>query len=506
MPSKQGQFQEQKGIQIQKYTPQQLLLANLVELPIAGLEERVKKELYENDALDEVAEASVASDAGSDFNASGDGFGDDGNDGEGANAANERSLDELYDSMDDGELPVFKGGYGEQREVAVSDSWSLIDDLTAQIGEYDLDEHQKSIVAYLIGSLNDNGFIDREPYSIVDELAFRMSIFTDENELLEMLKVLQKFDPPGIGARNLRECLLIQIDRKLESLTSGETGRRKRLELERRLISDYNISLVNNNLDKLHQKLGVTVAELNAAVEGIKSLNPRPGMSLSESHSEQSQTVIPDFIIETDSEGNISMTVNGGYVPSLKVDKGFLQDYDANLSRIDEMSQREREAFIYRKQKVESAQMFIEAVKQRTRTLYLTMKAIIDLQRDFFLTQDDAKLRPLVLRDVAKKTGLDESTVSRVKTSKYALVDGSAYSLEHFFLRTRANAAGVTVVAHQVEQVLAEIIASEDKSAPYSDEQLVERLAERGLSIKHRTVTKYRNQLGIPTAKLRRKE
>ena len=261
-----------------------------------------------------------------------------------------------------------------------------------------------------------------------------------------------------------------------------------------------------NHLDKLHQKLGVTVAELNAAVEGIKSLNPRPGMSLSESHSEQSQTVIPDFIIETDSEGNISMTVNGGYVPSLKVDKGFLQDYDANLSRIDEMSQREREAFIYRKQKVESAQMFIEAIKQRTRTLYLTMKAIIDLQRDFFLTQDDTKLRPLVLRDVAKKTGLDESTISRVKTSKYALVDGSAYSLEHFFLRTRANAAGVTVVAHQVEQVLAEIIASEDKSAPYSDEQLVEHLSERGLSIKHRTVTKYRNQLGIPTAKLRRKE
>jgi RNA polymerase sigma-54 factor len=253
MPSKQGQFQEQKGIQIQKYTPQQLLLANLVELPIAGLEERVKKELYENDALDEVAEASVASDAGSDFNASGDGFGDDGNDGEGAKTTNEPSLDELYDSMDDGELPVFKGGYGEQREVAVSDSWSLIDDLTAQIGEYDLDEHQKSIVAYLIGSLNDNGFIDREPYSIVDELAFRMSIFTDENELLEMLKVLQKFDPPGIGARNLRECLLIQIDRKLESLKSSETGRRKRLELERRLISDYNISLVNNNLDKLHQ-------------------------------------------------------------------------------------------------------------------------------------------------------------------------------------------------------------------------------------------------------------
>ena len=506
MPSKQGQYQEQKGLQIQKYTPQQLLLANLVELPIAGLEERVKKELYDNDALDEVAETPVASEAVGDFDTSGEDYGDGGIDDDGANVTNESSLDELNDSMDDGELPVYKGGYGEQREVAVSDSWSLIDDLTAQIGEYDLDEHQKSIVSYLIGSLNDNGFIDREPYSIVDELAFRMSIFTDESELLEMLKVLQKFDPPGIGARNLRECLLIQIDRKLESLKSGETGRRKRLELERRLISDYNISLVNNNLDKLHQKLGVTVAELNAAVEGIKSLNPRPGMSLSESHSEQSQTVIPDFIIETDSEGNISMTVNGGYVPSLKVDKGFLQEYDANLSRIDEMSQREREAFVYRKQKVESAQMFIEAVKQRHRTLYVTMKAIIDLQRDFFLTQDDTKLRPLVLRDVAKKTGLDESTVSRVKTSKYALVDGSAYSLEHFFLRTRANADGVTVVASQVEKVLAEIVASEDKAAPYSDEQLVERLRERGLNIKHRTVTKYRNQLGIPTAKLRRKE
>lgn len=505
MPSKQGQYQEQKGVQIQKYTPQQLLLANLVELPIAGLEERVKKELYDNDALDETAETSVPSDADGDFDTSDEDYGGGIGDG-GTNGPNEPSMDELNDSMDDGELPVYKGGYGEQREVAVSDSWSLIDDLTAQIGEYDLDEHQKSIVSYLIGSLNDNGFIDREPYSIVDELAFRMNIFTNESELLEMLKVLQKFDPPGIGARNLRECLLIQIDRMLESLPSDDTERRRRLELERRLVSDYNISIVSNNLYKLHQKLGVTVAELNAAVEGIKNLNPRPGMSLSESHSEQSQTVIPDFIIETDSEGNISMTVNGGYVPSLRVDKGFLQEYNANLSRIDEMSQREREAFIYRKQKVESAQMFVEAIKQRRRTLYVTMKAIIDLQRDFFLTQDDSKLRPLVLRDVAKKTGLDESTVSRVKASKYALVDGSAYSLEHFFLRTRANAEGVTIVARQVEQMLMDIIDAEDKTAPYSDEQLVERLRENGLDIKHRTVTKYRNKLGIPTAKLRKRE
>jgi RNA polymerase sigma-54 factor len=277
------------------------------------------------------------------------------------------------------------------------------------------------------------------------------------------------------------------------------------LELERRIVSDYHETLVRGNADSLPQKLEVSEAAVKLAVDGIRRLNPRPCMSLSESDSERSQTVVPDFVIETDGEGGISLSLNNGYVPSLKIDEEFLQEYDANLAKIGEMNKREREAFAYRKQKVESARMFIEAIRQRRRTLYTTMKAIIALQRDFFLTQDEAALRPMVLRDVAERTGLDESTVSRVKSSKYALVDGSVYPLDFFFMRTRANADGVVVVGRQVEKALMEIIDSEDKSAPYSDEQLVERLREKGMELKHRTVTKYRNKLGVPVAKNRRK-
>lgn len=499
MPHKQGQYHEQVGVQIQRLAPMQLLLANLVELPIAGLEERVKKELYENDALEEGRQADDSANDGDEFEGE-----DGGLDGE-DDTDSDASQADLADSMDDGDLPVYTGGGEGRRELTIKDNWSLIDDLTSQIGEYDLDEHQRSIISYLIGSLNDNGFIDRELYSIVDELAFRMGVYTDEKEAEAMLGVLQKFDPPGIGARNLRECLLIQIDRKRDALTAGEDERRKRLDLEYRIVSEHHELLVGNHTERLRQRLGVSAAELYAAIEGIKRLNPRPGMSLSESGSDHSQTVIPDFFIETDAEGNISMSVNGGYVPPLKVGGDFLREYERNQSRADEMNRREREAFVYMKQKVESAQMFVEAVRQRQRTLHATMKAIIELQREFFLTQDDNALRPMVLREVAQRTGLDESTISRVKSSKYAMVNGHVYSLEHFFPRVRANAAGVAVDGRKVVSMLREIIDGEDKAAPFSDEQLVEELKARGLEIKHRTVTKYRNDMGIPTAKNRRR-
>jgi len=498
MPSKQGQYQEQKGVQIQKHTPQQLMLASLVELPIAGLEERVKKELYENDALEERGEPV-------DCINSGDGPEVQDKDAEdaGDEYLSEIPSVDFDDSMDDGDLPVYTGRTGEFREFSVSDSWTLIDDLTSQVGEYDLSETQREIISYLIGSLNDNGYIERELYSIVDELAFRMGVYTNESEVLDVLRVLQKFDPPGIGARNMQECLLIQIERKISGLESEESARRRRLELERRIVSEYQGALVKGDLERLHQKLGVSVAECEEALEGIRRLNPRPGMSLSESHSEHSQTVIPDFFIETDGEGNISLTVNGGYVPSLRVDKGFMHEYELKVGQVDQMSKREREAFLYRKQKVESAQMFIASLKQRRQTLYLVMNTIIEMQKDFFLTQDTSMLRPMSLRDVARRAKVDESTVSRVKSSKYALVDGHIYPLEQFFLRVRVNAEGVVVVGHQVVEALTEIFETEDKSNPYSDLQIVELLKERGLDIKHRTVTKYRNQMGVPIAKNR---
>ncbi len=485
MPQRQGTHQEQSAIQIQKLSPQQILLSNLVELPIAGLEERVKKELYENDALEE-------------------GGMQDNEEGEGAfpmEEADSGNTEEIYDEDD---LPVYQAAHTDNSNT-ISDSKSLIDDLTAQMAEYNLTEHEKTLLAYLIGSLNDNGFIDRDMSTLVDELAFRLGIDTDNEEMEKMLRVLQSFDPAGIGARNLQECLLIQIDRQIKEKTIDEIAEINLLQLERRIVEKHHDALVHNNVEYLSKRLNIRAGRINSALRGIRKLNPRPGRALSESDNDRSQTIIPDFIVETDSEGNVNFTLNNGYVPTLHISKEYEREYNAEKEKQVWANQRERDAFNYRRQKVESARMFIEGIRQRKYTLYVTMKAIIKLQKEFFLTQDNLKLKPMILRDVAQMTNLDESTISRVKSSKYALVDGHMYSLEHFFLRVRTNANGDTVMMHKVEQLLKDIIDSEDKSAPYSDEQLTELLAEKGETIKHRTVTKYRNKLGIPTAKMRKK-
>ncbi len=484
MPHSQRQFQEQSAIQIQKLSPQQVLLANLVEFPVTGLEERVKKEIYENDALEEGRAETV----------------------DRVDDAFEADNAVTADVYDEDDLPVYAPASADKGKdnATIGDSRSLMDDLMSQMSEYNLADHEKTLMSYLIGSLNDNGFIDREIYSLVDELAFRLGVDTNEEELTRVLRILQEFEPPGIGARNLRECLLIQIDRLLRGKTPDEMAEINLLKLERRIVEKYHDSLVNNNVERLALKLNVSAGRINAAIRGIKKLNPRPGRALSETDDDRAQTIIPDFIVETDGEGNVSFYINDGYVPPLHVNKEYEREYVADKDRFTEMTRREREAFMYCKRKVEAAQMFIDSVNQRRHTLYVTMKAIISMQKEFFLTQDDLKIKPMILRDVAERTNLDESTISRVKNSKYALVDGHVYPLDHFFLRARTNAKGEIVMAHEVLRMLAEIIDSEDKSAPYSDERLVELLEERGQAIRHRTVTKYRNQLGIPTARMRK--
>ncbi len=490
MPQHQGLHQEQSALQVQRQSPQQILLSNLLELPIAGLEDRVKKELYENDALEEGRGETTGSVDDAEVLAE--------------EIVEEAHKDEAYD---DDDLPVYMSGVGGKGHDGgtLGDSKSLIDDLMIQMSEYNLTDHEKSLVAYLIGSLNDNGFVDRDIPALVDELAFRLGIDTDEKELSRMLCVLHNFDPAGIGARNLRECLMIQIDRQIREKTIDEIDEINLLKLERRIVEKYHNALVHNNVERLSEKLNVSIGRINAALRGIRKLNPRPGRALSESDTDRSQTIIPDFIVETDSEGNVNLSLNNGYVPALHVNSEYEQEYNADKDREVWANKREREAFNYCRQKVESAQMFIDSIRQRRHTLYVTMKAIISLQLEFFQTQDDLKLKPMSLRDVAERTNFDESTVSRVKNSKYALVDGQMYSLDHFFLRTRTNAGGETVMAYDVMRRLQEIIDSEDKAAPYSDEKLTEILARNGQAIRHRTVTKYRNKMGIPTARLRKK-
>ncbi|MCM1311755.1 MAG: RNA polymerase factor sigma-54 [Bacteroides sp.] len=514
MAQKQGIYQTQTESQIQKLSPQQLMLVKLIELPVSDLEERVKNEVIDNIALEEGRDSlpdgektreEMGSSAADEENTEND---------DGRYGTEEADMEYGdYSSPDDIPSYLVNRKENEGTEIPIGDTRSFIEDLEAQILEYDMSEQKQLIVQYLIGSLNSNGFIDRPLPNIVDELLFSHNIDTDEKEVEDALRILQQFEPAGIGARNLQECLLIQINRMLKDKEHQTDRRRWLLKIGREIIAkeydtwtkiaDNPSDIVERVAEPLSEELGVDSKDVTAAINVISKLNPHPGRSLCEASDDRVQTVIPDFIVETDNDGHITMTLNEGELPELHVNKEYVRQLDEYMKRGSRMSRSEKEAFIYTKQKVDAARMFIESIRQRQRTLYVTMKAIIDLQREFFLTQDEETLQPMVLRDVADKSQLDISTISRVSNSKYALVDGSIYPLKHFFMRTRANAEGEEIQARKVNKLISAVIEEEDKSKPYSDEQLMEILKQKGLNISRRTVAKYRDSMGIPTAKKR---
>jgi RNA polymerase sigma-54 factor len=316
---------------------------------------------------------------------------------------------------------------------------------------------------------------------------------------------LQSFDPAGIGARSTQECLLLQIDRQLNNEEEPISElKEKILRLERKIIANHYDLFINKNKERLKNKLGISAMQVDALFDDIKKLNVNPGFALSESSSDRVQTRIPDFIIETDPEGDIQMRLNSGEVPRLHVGKDYLNQMKAYQTHPNKMTRSEKEGMLYTRQKIESAQMFIESVKQRRRTLYETMKAIIDLQHTFFLTKDEDDKVRLVLEDVAKKAGYDVSTISRVCNSKCALLDGHIYPLSDFFKLTRKNASGEEIDGHQVKTMLEEIVNGENKMNPYTDDQIVEQMKLRGVTLARRTIAKYRIELGIPPVGSRR--
>ncbi len=502
---RQGQFQEQRLSQVQRLSPQQYLLAKLVELPLTGLEQRVRDELYENVALTEGKDKPDEMDR-SDEPAT-DEF-DPQAAGEEAGEARADEADEL-DFSGNEELPVFAGRaqHDTDAEIPIGDTRSFIEDLQAQIAEYDVTPHQRELIEYLIGSLDDRGFVERPLRNIADDLLFNHNVETDERELEEALRVLQQFDPTGIGARSLQECLLLQINRLLEETAAAEAEDAPRLQALRtgqEIVARHFSLLERKETERLARAMGVGTDRVRQALLAISRLNPHPGRSLHEAADDRAQTIVPDFIVETDHESSISFSLNTGEIPALRVSSEYLHQLKAYQANTARMSRSEREAFAYTKQKVEAAQMFIAAIRQRQETLTATMAAIIGFQRDFFLSQDDYKLRPLRLDDVAKKAGVNISTVSRVINSKYALLDGTLYPLKYFFLRAKANAAGKEVVKTKICPLLREIIDTEDKRNPLSDEQISALMHERGEAISRRTVAKYRDEMGIPVAILRK--
>ena len=373
---------------------------------------------------------------------------------------------------------------------------SFYDQLKNQLGELEMSDRQRDIMEYLIGSLEDDGLLRKPLDAISEELAIYHNLDVTVKEIEQTLAMLQTFDPAGIGARSLQECLLLQIDRRPDSRVKT---------LMARVVNDYFEAFTKKHWDKIQSALALNEEQSEALFHELRKLNPRPGASLGETVGRSLQQITPDFIVDTQDDGTVTFTLNNGEVPELKVSQSFvdsMKEYQANK---DNLSKQTKEALLYIKKKVDAAQGFIEAVKVRRQTLTMTMRAIIQLQHQFFVDGDEASLRPMILRDVAEKTGLNVSTISRVSSSKYAQTRWGTFPLRHFFSDGYVTDSGEELSTRKIKSILSDIIEAEDKHHPLSDDQLKDTLAQKGFPIARRTVAKYREQLGVPIARLRKK-
>ena len=499
----QSQIQEQRQTQGQKLTQsishQQLLQATLVELPITQLVDRINTEMNDNPALE--VDASYDIPDTPDYQD----YPDDPESSDDYAVSTEReerqsALDEALAGIgrDDEDLPVYHGGSNvaeDREEMVYGQSESFYDQLMEQVGETELTDRQRDIMEYLIGSLDDDGLLRKPADVISDELAIYHNIDATHQEIEYVLKVLQDFDPAGIGARSLQECLLIQISRRDDS---------KVKTLMQQVIAEYFDAFTKKHWDKIQAALSLTDIQAEALFKELRKLNPRPGASMGETVGRSIQQITPDFIIDTQDDGTVTFTLNHGEVPELKVSQSFVDSMKEYQDNKDHLSRQTKEALLYIKKKVDAAQGFIEAIKVRRHTLAMTMQAIISLQHQFFVDGDEASLRPMILKDVAEKTGLDLSTISRVCNSKYAQTRWGTFPLRHFFSDSYVTESGEELSTRQIKAALRDIIEAENRQKPLSDDAIKEELAKKGYPIARRTVAKYREQLGIPIARLRK--
>ena len=471
----------------QKLSPQQIQLIRLLELPAIELEERIKHELEDNPALEE------GKDIADDFERTDEEGGDDISTGE-----TETDIS-LGDYMTEDDIPDYKlreiSEKTERKEdIPFSVSQSLNEFLLQQLGLRDLPEKQMKIAEYIIGNIDDDGYLRRELSAIADDLVFQAGQDVDEKEIEEVLAIIQDFDPAGVGARNLQECLLLQLNRK--EPTAG-------VEMATRILTEYFEEFTRKHYDKIMRGLNISEAILKKAIHEIIALDPKPCSSWGSSMEVAMSQVIPDFLVEA-INGELILSMNNRDIPDLRISRDYaemFQDYAGN--KANQTSQM-REAVQFVKQKLDSAQWFIDAIRQRQETLQRTMEAIILLQRDFFLTGDDATLRPMILKDVAERAGYDISTISRVSNSKYVQTNFGIYPLKFFFSESMQTDSGEEISTREVKKIMKEHIDSEDKRKPLTDEELTTILKEKGYVIARRTVAKYREQLDIPVARLRK--
>lgn len=486
------QVQTQAQQQVQTLSPQQILVVKLLELPTLELEERIHSELLDNPALEEGKEPSEDHEDHED-NFATDEDGEPNSDyGEDLSLGDYRTEDDIPDyklqenNRSKGETP---------EEIPFSDNVSFYETLKEQLDIQNLTPEEKQLGEYLIGSLDDDGLLRKSTESLMDELAIYQGIYTSPEQLEHVLSIIQDFDPAGIGARSLQECLLLQIQRK-------ENSPLKQIELD--IIGKCCDEFTRKNKDKIIQKLGITEEQYNAATAELTKLNPRPGSSLGETIGKNLQQIIPDFIVDTEDDGTVTLTLNNRNVPELRLSREFTEMLDEHTRNKANQSKESKDALMFLKQKVDAAQGFINAVKQRQQTLLSTMQTIIDLQLPFFQDGDESRLRPMILKDVAERAKLDISTVSRVSNSKYVQTNFGIYPLKFFFSDGYTTESGEELSVREIKRILKECVDNENKEKPYTDDELADMLKAKGYPIARRTVAKYRQQLNIPVARLRR--
>lgn len=475
---------------LQKLSPQQIQMIKLLEIPTMQLEQRIKMEIEENPALEEgaIEETSMESEKQEDDVSS---------------DPNDKDKEEftLEDYMDEDEYPTYKlnaQNYSKddrREEIPFSVGLSFHDYLESQIGLRSLDEKQHLLALYLLGNIDDDGYLRRKLDNIIDDVAFALNFKTDEVELLEILRIIQDLDPPGIGARNLQECLILQLEAKDQESPA--------ITLAHRILKDFFQEFTRKHYDKIITRLNIKDGQLKDALEEILKLNPKPGSAYTDPQNKTSGHITPDFLLENN-EGDLELSLNARNIPELKVSKTYtemLQTYQNNRN-ISLRNQREALSFV--KHKLDSAKWFIDAIRQRQNTLLVTMNAIVDYQREFFLSGDETKLRPMILKDIADVTGLDVSTISRVANSKYIQTNFGIYSLKYFFSEGMQTESGEEVSTREIKKILQDCLEDEDKRHPLTDDRLAEILNEKGYHIARRTIAKYREQLNIPVARMRK--
>jgi RNA polymerase sigma-54 factor len=473
---------------VQTLSPQQILVVKLLELPAVELEDRVRAELLENPALEEGKEEAAADDEYTTDDTE----------------ANE--YDSLDDYLTEDDIPDYKlqennrSRNAKAEDIPFSDTTSFYETLKEQLGERDLTERQRELVDYLIGSLDDDGLLRKPLDTVRDELAIYAGTECTLEELEEAAHVLQDFDPAGIGARSLQECLLIQVRRRIRE----EEPPHPILDLERRVLAECYDDFTRKHWERVRKKLDIDEATLRLVIDEITKLTPRPGAAMGEAIGRNFEQIVPDFIIETAEDGTINLSLNNGDTPELRMSRDFRTLVEEHTRNKANQSKESREALMFLKQKMDAAQGFIDAVRQRQHTLLVTMQAIIALQRPFFLEGDESLLRPMILKDVAARTGLDISTISRVSNSKYAQTDFGIYPLKFFFSGGYLTEDGEEMSGREIRKILKECVDGEDKKNPLTDDELATILKAKGYPIARRTVAKYRTQLNLPVARLRK--